>query len=129
MQGVSILIGFFGTMSVPLIITIILIWDKLQFYELADEDERDVITSIIWVQALQLFFAWVIVFTGFQSSKKPEESEPRNDRLATYLCFSNLALTLYIMPLVSLILILVYLADGKFEETQFSLWYLIYGLT
>ena len=39
-------------MSVPLIITIILIWDKLQFYEMADEDERDVITSIIVVQVL-----------------------------------------------------------------------------
>ena len=62
-------------MSVPLIISIILTWDKLQFYEMADVDERNVIDTIIVIQALQFFFAWVIVFTGCQNSKKTEEGE------------------------------------------------------
>ena len=111
------MIGFFGTMSVPLIITIILTFDVFQFYEMADEDERDVITSIILVQGLQFFFAWVIVFTGCQSSKKKGEDENRNNRLGTYLCIGNLMLCLYIMPFISLGLIVGYLADGKFEAT------------
>ena len=96
---------------------------------MADEDEREVITVIILAQVLQLFFAWIIVFTSCQSSKKTEEGETKNNRLGTYCCMFNLLSTLYIMPLVSLGIIVGYLADGKLEETQFSLWYLIYGLT
>ena len=97
LQGNILQIGLFATFGAPLVISVLLFYDRLHFYDLATDDEKRSLHVLVVIQALQLFFFWFLTFFF----------DPFNNALKI-ISMIMFVCTAILFPLVTMIFVIVF---------------------
>jgi len=121
MERSQMVAGVFATLTVPFVITAILLLPEFTFFETATDDEQTGLIVLLGVQAAQFFFIWLWLFFSCRDDKHCPGVGKGIEILGRVSSFG-------VLPLAALGLSVFFGTRDSVKEGPMYAWFLIYGL-
>lgn len=114
MQGNYLNMGFFTVFSTPFIISLFLRYSPQSNHDEISNDESSFFDYLFLFQALHFIIVWTTLFFGDNSSC-----------FNLVILLSGACLTLFVLPLIILIVTIAYFSHPSLDDSLMKTWFLI----